>query len=243
MTLEKHFSPHHRVPLLIAACAVLCLAVVRCSPIAPSMSKYRLVPIPLSPIGGGITGTDFSSRTTVTQTQDSRLIGVRAYVLDFGRYESAINELPVTQQLTLSPLNSPREFETFRENGSVLIRFTENTPDECRVYLGLGQSRILVEGRDSGTITMDCTQVSDKTWRIAVSSSVSQIDREWLKSHLQSVTIQGTGTAIEAPAPAIGAIDQSTDSTDLPQTATVTQGDANNAATPERDDNSSPQAP
>ena len=191
------------------------------------------MPIPVSPVGGGITGTEFMSRTSVTQTRDSRLIGVRAYVMDFSSYESAIHELPSTQQLTLSPLLSPKEFESFRDTGSVQVRFTENTPDECRVYLGIGQSRTLIDGRDSGTITMDCTQVSEKTWKISVSSSVSQIDREWLQNHLQSVTIQGAGITEQlaystepSPTPAVPAPEE----------------EANNAATPERGDIPAPRS-
>jgi len=182
-----------RFSLVLGIATSVALAAVRCSPISPSVSKYRngnVGPVKTdTPFDGSLSGI-------VPGQQSSNLqeIPVALFEDDGDATQSATEEsaafgaLPKAQLITLSATSMPADFNDFINTQSVLVRFSGTPPDDCQAFLGLNLSQKSIALHGANIATLDCVPISEGVWQLSMSTD-QNADWAWIKTSLASVTL------------------------------------------------------
>jgi hypothetical protein len=194
--------------ILLASVAGLSVTAVRCSPVSPSVSKFRQG-LGASGASEGLLPTSGDSgplsRKAAIPAPKARLEGVSARILDLRSYEDAIAATKSPGHVELSPESHKEAFESFKSKKAVLLDFGTQAagPNGCKANLGIGLSEKEVKARGLTTVEVSCTHIAEGVWKFSIAQTLKADEWEWIAHNLMGVTIQTSG----AEALAVTALD------------------------------------
>lgn len=174
-----------RITVILPGIALI-LAVGRCSPISPSVSKNSLRPgIPEIPRAEHLPDSQSQRAMLPSVTLKPRLMDGESYLAK----TSKLRRLPTSAKIvTLSEV----QVEELKAMSKTAVQLADPVPSAGHVYLEVSLTQQGLDSLGRAPVLLGLTQVTDKTWILSISSSEQSDEQDLLTviSALQGATLE-----------------------------------------------------